>query len=264
MSKQKYKDAKVFTNQSHNFTPSLDKAIKSYLIYLSNFFSKILLSSIKAVLWLVRSLSIDDCSFRWCWLWKHENLQLLQVMDFVSRYLPAYHAYLPTLYKEGPNGAKKDHLLVIDIDEERTPISGSWVLNVHSEMDILTWWLSLGFLIFLRPFMPSKHHRPLVSYGLNIYPKRVNSMYIKFCYLYKETGILFSFLYVTQLYVLILFWNSRFCESSDCVLGTIIRCISSYTHSVMRHTFCIAIVLLFCLILLRFFLVPSWKCIRSS
>jgi len=44
----------------------------------------------------------------------------------------------------------------------------------------------LGFLIFLRPLMPSEHHRPLVSYGLNIYPKRVNSMYVKFCYLYKE------------------------------------------------------------------------------
>ncbi|XP_062217896.1 D-glycerate 3-kinase, chloroplastic-like isoform X2 [Phragmites australis] len=48
-----------------------------------------------------------------------------QVMDFVSRYLPAYHAYLPTLYKEGPNGSKPDHLLVIDIDEERSPIWGS-------------------------------------------------------------------------------------------------------------------------------------------
>ncbi|KAJ1284850.1 hypothetical protein BS78_03G236500 [Paspalum vaginatum] len=47
-----------------------------------------------------------------------------QVMDFVSRYLPAYHAYLPTLYKEGPNGSKPDYLLVIDIDESRNPILG--------------------------------------------------------------------------------------------------------------------------------------------
>ncbi|GJN18060.1 hypothetical protein PR202_gb05178 [Eleusine coracana subsp. coracana] len=48
-----------------------------------------------------------------------------EVMDFVSRYLPAYHAYLPTLYKEGPNGSDPDHLLVIDIDEERNPLWGS-------------------------------------------------------------------------------------------------------------------------------------------
>ncbi|KAG8055835.1 hypothetical protein GUJ93_ZPchr0001g32579 [Zizania palustris] len=47
-----------------------------------------------------------------------------EVMDFVSRYLPAYHAYLPTLYKEGPSGSKQEHLLVIDIDEERSPMWG--------------------------------------------------------------------------------------------------------------------------------------------
>ena len=47
-------------------------------------------------------------------------------MDFVSRYLPAYHAYLPTLYKEGPNGSKPEQLLVIDIDEGRNPLWGSW------------------------------------------------------------------------------------------------------------------------------------------
>ncbi|PUZ75220.1 hypothetical protein GQ55_1G136600 [Panicum hallii var. hallii] len=42
------------------------------------------------------------------------------VMDFVSRYLP----YLPTLYKEGPNGSKPEQLLVIDIDEGRNPLRG--------------------------------------------------------------------------------------------------------------------------------------------
>ncbi|OVA06400.1 hypothetical protein BVC80_8083g1 [Macleaya cordata] len=45
-----------------------------------------------------------------------------EVMDFVSRYLPAYKAYLPTLYSEGPNGSDPEHLLVVDIDEERNPI----------------------------------------------------------------------------------------------------------------------------------------------
>ncbi|KAF3334856.1 D-glycerate 3-kinase [Carex littledalei] len=45
-----------------------------------------------------------------------------EVLDFVSRYLPAYKAYLPTLYAEGPNGSKPEMLAVIDIDEARNPI----------------------------------------------------------------------------------------------------------------------------------------------
>lgn len=42
--------------------------------------------------------------------------------DFVSRYLPAYHAYLPTLYSEGPNGSDAERLLIIEIDEGRNPL----------------------------------------------------------------------------------------------------------------------------------------------
>jgi len=45
-----------------------------------------------------------------------------EVNDFVSRYLPAYKAYLPTLYAEGPSGSDPDRVLAIDIDEERNPI----------------------------------------------------------------------------------------------------------------------------------------------
>ncbi|KAL2463085.1 D-glycerate 3-kinase [Forsythia ovata] len=45
-----------------------------------------------------------------------------EVMDFVSRYLPAYKAYLPTLYSKGPNGSNPEHLLVVEIDEGRNPI----------------------------------------------------------------------------------------------------------------------------------------------
>jgi D-glycerate 3-kinase len=55
-------------------------------------------------------------------IYRNMSFPLVQVMDFVSRYLPAYDAYLPTLYKEGPNGSDPDHLLVIDIDEERNPL----------------------------------------------------------------------------------------------------------------------------------------------
>lgn len=49
----------------------------------------------------------------------------MQVKDFVSRYLPAYKAYLPTLYSEGPKGSDPEHLLVIEIDEGRNPILGN-------------------------------------------------------------------------------------------------------------------------------------------
>ncbi|XP_010537944.1 PREDICTED: D-glycerate 3-kinase, chloroplastic [Tarenaya hassleriana] len=45
-----------------------------------------------------------------------------EVRDFVSRYLPAYKAYLPTLYSEGPSGSEAGQVLVVDIDEERNPI----------------------------------------------------------------------------------------------------------------------------------------------
>jgi D-glycerate 3-kinase len=49
----------------------------------------------------------------------------LQVKDFVSRYLPAYKAYLPTLSAEGPRGSHPENLLLIEIDEGRNPILGN-------------------------------------------------------------------------------------------------------------------------------------------
>lgn len=59
-----------------------------------------------------------------CLNMQYLNFELcLQVLDFVSRYLPAYKAYLPTLYSEGPKGLDPDRLVVIDIDEERNPLS---------------------------------------------------------------------------------------------------------------------------------------------
>ncbi|XP_021608978.1 D-glycerate 3-kinase, chloroplastic isoform X1 [Manihot esculenta] len=48
-----------------------------------------------------------------------------EVRDFVSRYLPAYKAYLPTLYDEGPSGSDPENVLLIDIDEGRNPILGN-------------------------------------------------------------------------------------------------------------------------------------------
>lgn len=42
-----------------------------------------------------------------------------QVADFVDRYMPAYKAYLPRMYSEGPATAKAGHLLMLEIDQNR-------------------------------------------------------------------------------------------------------------------------------------------------
>lgn len=63
----------------------------------------------------------------WCFRGTLPNIffpHFSQVKDFVSRYLPAYKAYLPTLYSEGPSGSDPEHVLLIDIDEGRNPILG--------------------------------------------------------------------------------------------------------------------------------------------
>ncbi|KAJ7526335.1 hypothetical protein O6H91_16G002300 [Diphasiastrum complanatum] len=45
-----------------------------------------------------------------------------QVADFVSRYMPAYKAYLPKLYSKGPSTAKSEHTLKFDINQQRNPV----------------------------------------------------------------------------------------------------------------------------------------------
>ncbi|CAA0837226.1 D-glycerate 3-kinase- chloroplastic [Striga hermonthica] len=82
--------------------------------------------------WIV--IKIQDPSYVYQWRLQAEiamradgnpGMSDEEVLDFVSRYLPAYKAYLPTLYAEGPNGADPNHLLVVDIDEGRNPILGN-------------------------------------------------------------------------------------------------------------------------------------------
>jgi len=46
-----------------------------------------------------------------------------QVADFVARYIPAYQAFLPELYKSGPTTARPGHTLVIEVDERRSPVA---------------------------------------------------------------------------------------------------------------------------------------------
>lgn len=45
-----------------------------------------------------------------------------QIADFVSRYIPAYAAYLPSLYSSGPTTAAADRTLIIEVDQTRAPV----------------------------------------------------------------------------------------------------------------------------------------------
>eukprot|EP00252_Welwitschia_mirabilis_P004367 TRINITY_DN1470_c0_g1_i1.p1 TRINITY_DN1470_c0_g1~~TRINITY_DN1470_c0_g1_i1.p1 ORF type:complete len:448 (+),score=64.56 TRINITY_DN1470_c0_g1_i1:244-1587(+) len=45
-----------------------------------------------------------------------------EVFDFVARYMPAYKAYLPKLYSDGPSGSKPERTLIVEVDENRNPI----------------------------------------------------------------------------------------------------------------------------------------------
>ncbi len=46
-----------------------------------------------------------------------------QIADFVSRFMPAYQAYLPQLYAAGPTTCHKSKTLVIEVDKNRAPVS---------------------------------------------------------------------------------------------------------------------------------------------
>lgn len=45
-----------------------------------------------------------------------------QVSDFVSRYIPAYKAYLPGLYNNVPEGSQQGDVLKFRITESRSPL----------------------------------------------------------------------------------------------------------------------------------------------
>ncbi|XP_059640909.1 D-glycerate 3-kinase, chloroplastic isoform X2 [Cornus florida] len=78
--------------------------------------------------WIVIKIKDPDCVYQWRLQAEiamradgKPGMSDEEIMDFVSRYLPAYKAYLPTLYSEGPNGSDPEHLLLIEIDEGRNP-----------------------------------------------------------------------------------------------------------------------------------------------
>ncbi|KXZ53368.1 hypothetical protein GPECTOR_7g1264 [Gonium pectorale] len=45
-----------------------------------------------------------------------------QIADFVSRFMPAYTAYLPGLYAAGPTTARPGRTLILEVDRNRSPV----------------------------------------------------------------------------------------------------------------------------------------------
>ncbi|XP_068652633.1 D-glycerate 3-kinase, chloroplastic-like [Aristolochia californica] len=81
--------------------------------------------------WLIIKIKDPSCVYEWRLQGEvamiadgKPGMSKEEVRDFVSRYMPAYKAYLPTLYSEGPVGSDPERLLVVEIDEERNPILG--------------------------------------------------------------------------------------------------------------------------------------------
>ncbi|KAG2492776.1 hypothetical protein HYH03_008940 [Edaphochlamys debaryana] len=46
-----------------------------------------------------------------------------QIADFVSRFIPAYAAFLPRLYAAGPTTAQPGRTLIIEVDQNRSPVA---------------------------------------------------------------------------------------------------------------------------------------------
>ncbi|EIE22379.1 P-loop containing nucleoside triphosphate hydrolase protein [Coccomyxa subellipsoidea C-169] len=76
--------------------------------------------------WLVVKVGAPDWVYKWRLQAEHAMLAAgkpgmsdEQVADFVDRYMPAYKAYLPSMYAEGPTTAKTGHLLMLEIDQNR-------------------------------------------------------------------------------------------------------------------------------------------------
>ncbi|KAL5576377.1 hypothetical protein UlMin_018076 [Ulmus minor] len=82
--------------------------------------------------WIVIKIKDPNCVYQWRLQGEiamreagKPGMSDEEVKDFVSRYLPAYNVYLPTLYTEGPNGSDPERLLLVEIDEGRNPILGN-------------------------------------------------------------------------------------------------------------------------------------------
>lgn len=73
------------------------------------------------------------CPPQWVYKWRLQaeermkaggkpGMSAEQIADFVSRFIPAYAAYLPGLYGAGPTTARPGRTLVIQVDQHRAPL----------------------------------------------------------------------------------------------------------------------------------------------
>jgi D-glycerate 3-kinase len=76
--------------------------------------------------WLVVQVEDAQCVFQWRLQAEKQMKQAgkdgmsdEEVRDFVSRYMPAYQAYLPALYSTGPTTSRPGHLLRVGVDKNR-------------------------------------------------------------------------------------------------------------------------------------------------
>lgn len=79
--------------------------------------------------WLILAVQSPDVVYRWRLQAEHNmktsgkpSLTDEQVRDFIDRFMPAYHAYLPALYSVGPQRRDKVSALKIQVDENRQPV----------------------------------------------------------------------------------------------------------------------------------------------
>ena len=54
---------------------------------------------------------------------RFDDISFNQVEDFVSRFMPAYEAYVPALYGTGPERKDGVPVMMVTVDEERYPIT---------------------------------------------------------------------------------------------------------------------------------------------
>jgi D-glycerate 3-kinase len=80
--------------------------------------------------WLVVRVADAGCAQRWRLQAEHAMrasgrpaMSDEQVRQFVDRFMPAYRAYLPRLYAQGPTTATPGKLLVVEVDENREPVA---------------------------------------------------------------------------------------------------------------------------------------------
>jgi len=80
--------------------------------------------------WLV--IRVDDPQYVYKWRLQAEEAMRAggktgmsdeQIADFVSRFMPAYKAYLPELYRQGPTTCRPAATLIIQVDERRSPVA---------------------------------------------------------------------------------------------------------------------------------------------